>query len=264
MRAAARRASRRSTVCSSPAAQMASGALDVLRDARHVGARTTSAWSPSTTTTSPQSSSPPLTTIEQPSVEQGRRMVDVLLHLIDGGTRVAGHDDADTGDRARLRVDPRGRLSTGRPTCRPVPDRTGTLPHPAHRPGVACSPCSPRRPRRGRRARSNDGEPAPRSRTRCGSRSGCCPSSSHRATRRALMDRRRLRRPRLLDSGTTGRAARDRRDGVERAGCKRRRVRRIASKDDGSGSRRPRTQPLRARARRGGDRQGAVPARPTA
>ena len=33
-----------------------------------------------------QSSSPPLTTIEQPSVEQGRRMVDVLLHLIDGGT----------------------------------------------------------------------------------------------------------------------------------------------------------------------------------
>lgn len=33
-----------------------------------------------------QSSSPPLTTVEQPSVEQGRRMVDVLLHLIDGGT----------------------------------------------------------------------------------------------------------------------------------------------------------------------------------
>lgn len=33
-----------------------------------------------------QSSSPPLTTIEQPTVEQGRRMVDVLLHLIDGGT----------------------------------------------------------------------------------------------------------------------------------------------------------------------------------
>lgn len=33
-----------------------------------------------------QSSNPPLTTIEQPTVEQGRRMVDVLLHLIDGGT----------------------------------------------------------------------------------------------------------------------------------------------------------------------------------
>lgn len=33
-----------------------------------------------------QSSSPPLTTVEQPTVEQGRRMVDVLLHLIDGGT----------------------------------------------------------------------------------------------------------------------------------------------------------------------------------
>ena len=33
-----------------------------------------------------QSASPPLTTVEQPTVEQGRRMVDVLLHLIDGGT----------------------------------------------------------------------------------------------------------------------------------------------------------------------------------
>jgi LacI family transcriptional regulator len=33
-----------------------------------------------------QSSNPPLTTVEQPTVEQGRRMVDVLLHLIDGGT----------------------------------------------------------------------------------------------------------------------------------------------------------------------------------
>jgi DNA-binding LacI/PurR family transcriptional regulator len=33
-----------------------------------------------------QSSSPPLTTVEQPTVEQGRRMVDVLLQLIDGGT----------------------------------------------------------------------------------------------------------------------------------------------------------------------------------
>lgn len=33
-----------------------------------------------------QSSSPPLTTVEQPTVEQGRRMVDVLLHLIDGGS----------------------------------------------------------------------------------------------------------------------------------------------------------------------------------
>ena len=33
-----------------------------------------------------QSSSPSLTTVEQPTVEQGRRMVDVLLHLIDGGS----------------------------------------------------------------------------------------------------------------------------------------------------------------------------------
>lgn len=33
-----------------------------------------------------QSSNPPLTTVEQPTVEQGRRMVDVLLHLIDGGS----------------------------------------------------------------------------------------------------------------------------------------------------------------------------------
>jgi len=33
-----------------------------------------------------QSANPPLTTVEQPTAEQGRRMVDVLLHLIDGGT----------------------------------------------------------------------------------------------------------------------------------------------------------------------------------
>lgn len=33
-----------------------------------------------------QSSTPPLTTVEQPTVEQGRRMVDVLLQLIDGGS----------------------------------------------------------------------------------------------------------------------------------------------------------------------------------
>src|SRR5690606_36797882 len=33
-----------------------------------------------------QSPNPPLTTVEQPTVQQGRRMVDVLLHLIDGGT----------------------------------------------------------------------------------------------------------------------------------------------------------------------------------
>jgi len=33
-----------------------------------------------------QSSNPPLTTVEQPTVEQGRLMVDVLLRLIDGGT----------------------------------------------------------------------------------------------------------------------------------------------------------------------------------
>ncbi len=33
-----------------------------------------------------QSSIPPLTTVEQPTVEQGRRMVDVLLRLIDGQT----------------------------------------------------------------------------------------------------------------------------------------------------------------------------------
>ena len=64
---------------------MASGALGVLRAAGK-GVPTDVGVVTFDNDFAAQSATPPLTTVEQPTVEQGRRMVDVLLHLIDGGT----------------------------------------------------------------------------------------------------------------------------------------------------------------------------------